>query len=112
MWAEHCHRLEPLTLLSAHWQMPSLEHGWQIFFTHTEYIFSKVFVSSLRSVGPAFGGINSVFDKRVGMLFAARRNEDGNPDLKSGQVVHRRDLPCEIVFKFYILGTCITPIFY
>jgi len=35
-----------------------------------------------------FGG---VFDKRVWMLFVARRNEDGNPDLKSGQVVHRRD---------------------
>jgi len=35
-----------------------------------------------------FGG---VFDKRVGMLFAARRNEDGN--------VHRRDGVSKTVTK-------------
>ncbi len=58
MWAEHCHRLEPLTLLSAQLQLTLLECGWQMF----------------------FGG---VFDKRVGILFAAcspgiSLGEDGN----------------------------------
>ena len=75
MWAEHCHRLEPLTLLSAQWHFRTIERGWQVFFTHIVCLISKVFsalnagqaVSSLRSVGPAFGGINSVFDKRYGM---------------------------------------------
>jgi len=57
MWAVHCHRLEPLTLLPAQWHLFLSGQGGQIF----------------------FGG---VFDKRAGMLFAARRNEDGN--------VHRR----------------------
>jgi hypothetical protein len=62
MWAEHCHRLEPLPLLSAQWQRLLLDCGGQIFFTHNIYLFSMVFVNSLRSVG-------GVFDKRVGMLF-------------------------------------------
>jgi hypothetical protein len=62
MWAEHCYRLESLILLSAQWQCRLLECGWQIF----------------------FGG---VFDKRVGMLFAAR-----SPEITSGEDgnVHRR----------------------
>ena len=66
MWAEHIHRLESLSLLSAQWQRFSLERCGQIF----------------------FGG---VFDKRVGMLFAARRNEDGN--------VHRRRRVSKTVTK-------------
>jgi hypothetical protein len=66
MWAKKYHRLEPLTLLSSQWQRPSLERCGQIF----------------------FGG---VFDKRVRMLFAARRNEDGN--------VHRRDGVSKTVTK-------------
>ena len=54
MWAEYINKLGLLTLLSAQWQRPSLERGGQIFFTHTIYLFSKVFVSSLYSVGGVF----------------------------------------------------------
>jgi len=66
IWAEHCHKLEPLPLLSAQWHCRSLERGWQIF-------------------------LGGVFDLRVWMLFAARRNEDGN--------VHRRDGVSKTVTK-------------
>jgi len=66
MWAEQYRRLEPLTLLSAQWQLSSLECGGQILF-------------------------GRVFEKRVGMLFAASRNEDGN--------VHRRDRVSKTVTK-------------
>ena len=68
MWAEHCHRLELLHLLSAQWQRPLLEWRGLIF----------------------FGGF---FDKRDGMLFAARSlpaggteagNEDGNVHRRAG----------------------------
>jgi len=76
IWAEHCHRLESLPLLSAQWQGPSLERWRQIF----------------------FGG---VFDKRVRMLFAARSpefisGEDGN--------VHRRDGVSKTVTKNMWVG--------
>ena len=76
MWAVHSHRLEPLQPLSAQWHCFSLECGWQIVFTHNEYISSKVFVSSLRSVG-------GVFEKRAGMLFPTK--------LCFVRDVHRRD---------------------
>ncbi len=66
MWAAQYLWLEPLRLLSAHWHGRWLEYGWQVF----------------------FGG---VFDRRVGMLFSARRNEDGN--------VHRRDGVSKTVTK-------------
>ena len=46
----------------------------------------------LRCGGQIFLG--GVFDKRAGMLFAARRNEDGN--------VHRRDDPVKYVVINYI----------
>src|SRR3972149_6748336 len=71
MWAEHYHRLESLSLLSAQWPGASLEHWRQIFFA-------------------------GVFDKQVGMLFAARRNEDGN--------VHRRDGGSKTVTKNMCAG--------
>ena len=57
MWAEHNVSTKLLTFPSAQWYRGSLEQCWRIF----------------------FGG---VFDKRDGMLFAARRHEDSN--------VHRR----------------------
>lgn len=71
MWTEYSRKLESLPLLSAQWHCLSLECGWRVF----------------------FGG---VFDKRVGMLFAARRNEDGN--------VHRRDGVSKTVTKNMWVG--------
>jgi hypothetical protein len=62
--------------LSAQWQRPSVERGWQVF----------------------FGG---VFDLRVGMLFAAR-----SPDISSGEDgnVHRRDGVSKTVTKNMWVG--------
>jgi len=71
MWAEYSLRLELLMLMSTQCHRCLIERGWQIF----------------------FGG---VFDKRVSMLFAARRNEDGN--------VHRRDGVSKTVTKNMRVG--------
>ena len=59
MWAAHYKRLELWGLLSAQWCRRLLECGGKIF----------------------FGG---VFDKRAGMLFAARKYEDGNVHGRAG----------------------------
>ncbi len=66
MWAEHNVSTKLLTFLSTQWQLHLLERCGQLF----------------------FGGI---FDNCVGMLFGARRNEDGN--------VHRRDGVSKTVTK-------------
>lgn len=46
MRADHFHGLEPLTLLAAQWQLPSLERGW---------VFSKIKTKKIAPEMPLSG---------------------------------------------------------